>query len=78
MNNEALKGSGGVEGGAPADERGSKPGRTLLKTGFLMLTSALLGGVAFALWNRRQISNFQQEEWKRPPEEAHSDDDSIY
>ncbi len=48
------------------------------KTAALMLGSALMGGVAFAIWNRRQIAKIHEQPWNgsRPPPLA--DDDGIY
>ena len=67
-----------VESGARQLElEGLDRGRDLLKTGLLMLSSALLGGVAFAIWNRRQISNMQQQPLAQPGPSA-ADDDAIY
>jgi hypothetical protein len=51
-------------------------GRDRLRTGLLMLSSALLGGIAFAIWNRRQISNIQQAPVE--PGTSSADDDAIY
>jgi len=44
-----------------------------------MLTSAVLGGVAFAIWNKRQIASMKESsagvQEKHP---AVADDDAIY
>ena len=53
--------------------------RQLLKAGFLMLTSAFLGGVAFAIWNKRQIASMKENsgsDVEKPLPSA--DDDAIY
>jgi len=59
--------------------RGPREPRQVLKAGFLMLTSALLGGVAFAIWNKRQIASMKENsagsEEKPIPT---ADDDAIY
>jgi hypothetical protein len=53
--------------------------RQHLKAGFLMLTSAVLGGVAFALWNKRQIASMKEksEDVARNPVPS-ADDDAVY
>jgi len=57
----------------------TKQPKQLLKAGFLMLTSAVLGGVAFAIWNKHQITTMKENSANR--EEAPipgADDDAIY
>lgn len=80
MNNEedrTINANNADTGEQEFELEGVGKGRELLKTGLLMLSSALLGGVAFAIWNRRQISNMQQQ---RPAQSGPSpaDDDAIY
>ncbi len=53
--------------------------RQLLKAGFLMLTSAFLGGVAFAIWNKRQIASMKENSGSDVEKTvAGADDDAIY
>jgi len=57
----------------------AKQPKQLLKAGFLMLTSAVLGGLAFAVWNKHQITSMKENSANR--EEAPilgADDDAIY
>ncbi len=54
----------------------TRRGADLLRTGLLMVSSALLGGIAFAIWNRRQISSMQQAPVQHGTLPA--DDDAIY
>jgi hypothetical protein len=59
--------------------RGPVEAKQLLKAGFLMLTSAFLGGVAFAIWNKRQIASMKENiagSGEKPLPAA--DDDAIY
>jgi len=52
--------------------------RPLLRTVLLMMSSALLGGVAFAIWNRRQISSIREKDTVYPWPPVSDDDDAIY
>jgi len=52
--------------------------RRRLRTGLLVLGSAIFGGVAVVLWNRRTLAKMQEkprEENKNPPK---IDEDAIY
>ncbi len=50
-----------------------------MKAGFLMLTSAVLGGVAFAIWNKRQIGSMKETSESIETRPVHIvDDDAIY
>lgn len=64
---------------ARSSDPASREPRQLLKAGFLMLTSAVLGGVAFAIWNKHQIASMKENsasvEEKPVPS---ADDDAIY
>jgi hypothetical protein len=55
-----------------------KEPRQLLKTGFLMFTSAILGGVAFAFWNKRQIASMKEKSGSVDGPAPSADDDAIY
>jgi len=59
---------------------GSKEPKQLLKAGFLMLTSAVLGGLAFAIWNKHQITSMKESSANRDetPIPGADDDDAIY
>jgi hypothetical protein len=61
-------------GPIPIDQnRGTNPadpaptqGTAFWRTGLLLATSAALGGIAVAIWNRRALAQFRQQ---TPPEE---------
>jgi hypothetical protein len=60
---------------APAGQEGSGSRRKFWRTGLLLTTSAALGGIAVALWNRRSLERIRQQastqNWPRhPPEEV--------
>ena len=70
------KGSGQPIQQAPPTRKEPKQ---LLKAGFLMLTSAVLGGVAFAIWNKHQITTMKENSANREETPIPSaDDDAIY
>jgi len=41
-------------------EAPQKPGMRILQTGFLVAGSALLGGLAVALWHRKSLARLRQ------------------
>lgn len=53
--NEQLDGKEEADGTAPAPR-----GRGIWRTGLLLTTSAALGGIAVALWNRRSLERIRQ------------------
>ena len=57
-------------------EKPVKPGKTVVpwRTGLLMGGSALLGGIAVVLWNRRLLSDLRAE-IKPPPTMEATDED---
>lgn len=80
MNNDkdagkTVQSEGDAEPGDGAES--VSKGNDLLRTGLLMVSSALLGGIAFAIWNRRQIANIQQQPSTQPGPPT-VDDDAIY
>ena len=48
------------------------------RTGLLVVGSALLGGIAVALWNRRSLTDIQKQAQEKGPELDPVDDDAIY
>ena len=50
------------------NEQVTRPKRSgALSTGLLILSSAALGGIAVALWNRKTLTTFHELEQHRPP-----------
>ena len=47
------------------------------KTAFFMIGSAALGGVAVALWNRRELGRMRDEECAHAPEPSNSDEEAF-
>lgn len=58
------------------DPRRALPAR--LKTGLLIAGSALFGGIAVVLWNRRTLAKMQNQTGQKVPKEAMPDEDAIY
>lgn len=50
----------------------------VLRTGLLLLGSAVFGGVAVALWNRRTLAKMQEQPADTQPSPLPVDDDAIY
>ncbi|QNI34370.1 hypothetical protein H7849_11005 [Alloacidobacterium dinghuense] len=58
---------------------GSKePRPSRLKTGLLVIGSALLGGIAVALWNRRSLADIRNQPEDSAPKLPLPEDDAIY
>lgn len=63
----------------PTESKEEKPTRDgLLQTGLLMLGSALFGGIAVALWNRRTLASMQDPQPQADIPPAPAQDDVIY
>jgi hypothetical protein len=58
------------------DQKESRPSR--LRTGLLVAGSALLGGIAVALWNRRSLVDIQNQTREKDPEPPPADENAIY
>jgi len=56
----------------------SKEPRQLIKAGFLMLTSDILGGLAFAIWNKHQIASMKENSVSNADKPLSGNDDAIY
>jgi len=54
----------------------ARPSR--LKTGLLVVGSALLGGIAVALWNRRSLMDIRNQPEEENPKPPLPDDNAIY
>ena len=57
-------------------QREPRPNR--LKTGLLVVGSALLGGIAVALWNRRSLTDMRNQPEEASPKPPLPDDNAIY
>jgi hypothetical protein len=59
-----------------------EPRNSRLRTGLLVVGSALLGGIAVALWNRRSLADIQNEARNQSEDQAQKsiqvDEDAIY
>lgn len=55
-------------------ETPEKPGIRILQTGLLVAGSALLGGLAVALWHRKSLAKLRQP--SPVPEAAHTETDA--
>lgn len=51
---------------------------TRLRTSLLMLGSALVGGIAVVLWNRRSLSEIQNQTKQKNTDSLPIEDDAIY
>lgn len=51
---------------------------TRLRTSLLMLGSALVGGIAVVLWNRRSLSEIQNQAKQKNEDTGPIDEDAIY
>lgn len=51
---------------------------TRLRTSLLMLGSALVGGIAVVLWNRRSLSEIQNQAKQKNEDTGSIDEDAIY
>ena len=49
-----------------------------LKTGLLVVGSALLGGIAVALWNRRSLAEIRNQSPEKDSDPPSGGDDAIY
>ena len=79
MENNRFSGENAIGGQEEPIPSGQKEPRQLMKAGFLMLTSAVLGGVAFAIWNKRQIGSMKETSESIESRPVHIvDDDAIY
>jgi hypothetical protein len=58
------------------EQKESRPSR--LRTGLLVVGSALLGGIAVALWNRRSLTDIRSQVSKKESEPPPASDDAIY
>jgi hypothetical protein len=58
------------------EQKESRPNR--LRTGLLVIGSAFLGGIAVVLWNRRGLTDIQNQVEEQPPTPIPADDDAIY
>jgi hypothetical protein len=59
-------------------EAQQEPGSGLVRTGFLLLGSAVFGGIAVALWNRRTLAKMQNRSEEAPKKILPMEDDAIY
>lgn len=55
-----------------------EPRSNRLRTGLLVLGSALFGGIAVVLWNRRTLANMQNQPLEKTNSPSPVDDDAIY
>ncbi|HSY71214.1 MAG TPA: hypothetical protein VK798_03200 [Alloacidobacterium sp.] len=55
-----------------------EPRSNRLRTGLLVLGSALFGGIAVVLWNRRTLANMQNQPLEKTNPPSPVDDDAIY
>lgn len=55
-----------------------KPRRRRLRTALLLLGSAAVGGLAVALWNRKALSQMQNQPLESAPKPLPPDDEAIY
>jgi hypothetical protein len=46
---------------APGETPSAPPRRSFWRTGLLLTTSAALGGIAVAIWNRRTLAHMRQQ-----------------
>ena len=60
------------------NEADKEPRPTRLLTGLLVLGSALFGGIAVVLWNRRTLTNIQNQCQDKAQKPISIDDDAIY
>ena len=64
------------------DSKGNKDqkeqGSSRLKTSLLVVGSALLGGIAVALWNRRSLAEIRNQPPEKDSEPNFGSDDAIY
>ena len=58
------------------DRKGPRSGR--IRTGLLLVGSALLGGIAVALWNRRSLTDIQNQAQEKGTKPKAIEDDAIY
>jgi hypothetical protein len=61
-----------------SNEVDKEPRSTRLRTGLLVLGSALFGGIAVVLWNRRTLTNIQNQCQDKAQKPISIDDDAIY
>lgn len=61
-----------------ANDAEKDPSSTRLRTGLLVLGSALFGGIAVVLWNRRTLTNIQNQCQDKAQKPISIDDDAIY
>jgi hypothetical protein len=59
-----------------SDQKGPRASR--LRTGLLVIGSALLGGIAMALWNRRSLTEIRNQPPESGPKPLPPDDNAIY
>ncbi|HVW76766.1 MAG TPA: hypothetical protein VHB45_04080 [Alloacidobacterium sp.] len=60
-------------------EEGKKQGREgIIRTSLLILGSAVFGGIAVVLWNRRALTNIQNPPPQSGQESISADSDAIY
>jgi hypothetical protein len=57
------------------EQKESRPSR--FRTGFLVVGSALLGGIAVALWNRRSLADIRNQAPEKEPGPHPASDDAI-
>jgi hypothetical protein len=60
------------------DKAEEEPRSRRLRTGLLVVGSALFGGIAVVLWNRRILASMQNQCRNEPPKPVSVDDDAIY
>lgn len=60
------------------DDAEVEPRSTRLRTGLLVLGSALFGGIAVVLWNRRALTNMQNQSQDKAQKPIPIDDNAIY
>ena len=55
-----------------------EPRNSRLRTGLLVVGSALLGGIAVAFWNRRSLADIQNQAHDHDPRPSPVEEDAIY
>jgi len=58
------------------EQKEARPSR--FRTGLLVVGSALLGGIAVALWNRRSLADIRNQSSEKESEPHPVSDDAIY
>jgi hypothetical protein len=58
--------------------REEPPSARRLRTGLLLIGSAIFGGIAVAFWNRRTLAKMQGQSQEKVPHPRQIDENAIY